>query len=545
MRTRHPMKKTSSRRRLQGWLGALCLAGAILALGVAHAQRPMRGYWTVPSGDSAHNGWQKAETKITPETVAGQFKFLWKLKLGKETNKSQSFNEPLIFPFLITSRGFKDMALWGDSNTLYSVDYELGTLIWQKEFNLQSPRPKGVCGGSNIRIVMEPPPVIHFGAPPPPAPQHAPSALPPSPPPPPTPAPRRVGAVPAGGTFGLKGIYVLTGDGYLHEQILANGQDYAPAVKFLPAPGGNVSGLNIEGKSIYTETRPGCRNLANAAWSVDLSTPDYTVNSYKAQKLPSSGLEGPAIGADGTVYVETGAGTADPAAGFYPNSVVALTAKDLKVKDWYAPSDSGKDKLLGASPVVVPYKDKELIAGPGKDGSIVLLDSGSLGGPDHHTPLAETAGIAKEAKSGAWDSFASWQDKTGTVWVLASISGTVEPDVKFANTNGSATHGSIVAFKVEEKDGRPALTPVWISRDLMNPAPPAIANGVVFALAGGRGSTHATLYALDAATGKELYSSGDAIQTYTHVAGMSIGGGHVLFVTHDNTLYSFGIPMEH
>ena len=129
--------------------------------------------------------------------------------------------------------------------------------------------------------------------------------------------------------------------------------------------------------------------------------------------------------------------------------------------------------------------------------------------------------------------------------MFASISGPVEADVKFATTNGPAPHGSIVAFKVEEQDGHMQLTPVWISRDLMNPAPPVIANGVVFALDGGNTSTHATLYALDAATGKQLYSSGDAIQTYTHLAGMSVGDGHVFFTTHDNTLYSFGIPMEH
>ena len=123
--------------------------------------------------------------------------------------------------------------------------------------------------------------------------------------------------------------------------------------------------------------------------------------------------------------------------------------------------------------------------------------------------------------------------------------GAVAPDAKLVTTNGAAPHGSIVAFKVEEKDGHMALTPTWISRDLRNPAPPVIANGVVFALEGGDTSNHATLYALDAATGKELYSSGDAIETYTHLAGMSVGDGHVFFTTHDNTLYSFGIPLEH
>ena len=115
--------------------------------------------------------------------------------------------------------------------------------------------------------------------------------------------------------------------------------------------------------------------------------------------------------------------------------------------------------------------------------------------------------------------------------------------MQFANNNGPATHGSIVAFRVEEKDGHTMLTPGWISRDLINPAPPVIANGVVFALEGGKG--HATLYALDAATGKQLYTSGDAIQTYSHLAGISVGDGHVFFTTHDNTLYSFGIPLEH
>jgi outer membrane protein assembly factor BamB len=107
------------------------------------------------------------------------------------------------------------------------------------------------------------------------------------------------------------------------------------------------------------------------------------------------------------------------------------------------------------------------------------------------------------------------------------------------------THGGIVAFKVEEQDGHMRLTPAWVSRDLMNPAPPVVANGIVFTLEGGSSSTHATLYALDGATGKQLYSSGDAIQSYTHLAGLSVGDGHVFFVTHDNTLYSFGIPLEH
>jgi hypothetical protein len=29
------------------------------------------------------------------------------------------------------------------------------------------------------------------------------------------------------------------------------------------------------------------------------------------------------------------------------------------------------------------------------------------------------------------------------------------------------------------------------------------------------------------------------------MAGVAVGDGHAFFVTHDNTLYSFGIGMEH
>jgi outer membrane protein assembly factor BamB len=511
---------------------ALCLAGAFIMSGVARAQGPPRGFWPIADQGSAHDNWQKAEADISTDTVAKDFKFLWKLKLGKESGKSSSFSEPLLFPGLITGRGFKDLALLADASTLYAVDSELGELVWKKTFATPT-----TCG--NIQVVTEPPQVIHFGA----RPAAKPGAPAPPPRPPDEPLPRdqrRVGAAAGGGYFGLRGVYAVTSDGYIHEQIMATGLDYAPPVKFLGAQSGSSFALNMNDKVVYTATGQGCRNVPNAVWSIDLNTPDYPVNSYKTQKISLAGLSGPAIGRDGTAYVVTGSGPAAPPV--YANSVVALTAKELKVKDWYTPSSA---KGLSASPIAFVDKEKELIAAPGADGGLVLLDSASLGGADHHTPLAQTSRLSKGAKRGAWEGLATWQDKSGAYWVLASIDGPVEPGTKFANNNGPSTHGSIVAFHVEEKDGHTTLTPSWISRDLINPAPPVIANGVVFALEGGNASGHATLYALDAATGKQLYTSGDAIQTYSRLAGVSVGDGHVFFTTHDNTLYSFGIPLEH
>jgi outer membrane protein assembly factor BamB len=481
-------------------------AAAFLMAAAANGQGTPRGFWTVPSATPAHDSWQRAETDLSPDTVATNFKLLWKLKLG--TQPTKSFQEPLLYPGMITGRGFKDFVFSTDATTLYAVDSELGQLVWKKEFT----SGQAACGGANIQAVIEAPRQIRFGAP------RTASGHPPAPPPseePMAPSQRRVGVSAGGGYFGLKGIYVLTSDGYLHEQIMATGLDYAPPVKFMATPGGLGFGLNLSDKVIYAAAGAKCKPVADALWTIDLNNTDYKVDSYKPEKLSLAGMAGPAIGADGTAYVATGSG-----ADTYANSIVALSPDGLKVKDWYSSGGKG----LNASPVVLSYKNKEYVVAPGKDDTLVLLDSTSLGGADHRTPLAESEKLGKAAD---WDGLAAWQDKSGAAWVYAS------------------SEGKVTAFKIDENGGKMMLTAGWTSPKLKSPAPPVVANGVVFVLDGGSSSSHAVLYALDAATGKQLFSSGDAIQSYTHLAGMSVGDGHVFFSTHDNTLYSFGIPLEH
>jgi outer membrane protein assembly factor BamB len=51
------------------------------------------------------------------------------------------------------------------------------------------------------------------------------------------------------------------------------------------------------------------------------------------------------------------------------------------------------------------------------------------------------------------------------------------------------------------------------------------------------------LYALDAATGKQLWTSGRAI-TSTIRGGLSAGGGTVFVPGSDSTLYAFGFEIE-
>jgi outer membrane protein assembly factor BamB len=92
--------------------------------------------------------------------------------------------------------------------------------------------------------------------------------------------------------------------------------------------------------------------------------------------------------------------------------------------------------------------------------------------------------------------------------------------------------------------------------------PPVIANGVVFALSAGeitrrisengknvderpKGSTHATLYALDAQTGMELYSSRNLVSVPAALTGLTVANGRVYFGGIDGTLYAFGMFVEH
>ena len=126
---------------------------------------------------------------------------------------------------------------------------------------------------------------------------------------------------------------------------------------------------------------------------------------------------------------------------------------------------------------------------------------------------------------------------------------------------GEVKNGAIVAFKVEEKGGNWQLTPAWISRDMNRAEPPVIANGIVFAYGNGENtdqaapdvglanstdhripaSTRAVLYALDAQTGKELWSSKDEITSWNHWSGLSIANGRVYIATFDGALYCYGI----
>ena len=366
----------------------------------------------------------------------------------------------------------------------------------------------------------------------------------------------------------VRRLYVLASDGYLHIMDLSTGNESDSAIQVLPLPYGKPYGLNLVNHVIYTATGQGCGGVPNALYAVNLDNKKLIVSTPPQGGL--WGTAGAAVGSDGTIYFGSGDGPYDASTGQLSTSVQAFTFSNdqLTLKDYYTPSNrvwlTRRDLDMDVTPVVFPYKGRDLVVASGKEGRYFVLDSKSIGGADHRSPLFRSELISNKNANfqteGTWGSLASWEGKNGTRWVLGPYGG-AQTAVKFPKSYGPTPNGGIVAFKLQEKNGKTQLKPAWSSRDMITAEPPVIANGVVFVLAAGeftgqandavgglftpaeriQRSVPAKLYALNAMTGKELYSSGELVTSFLHQAGLSFADDRVMFGTFDGTIYCFGL----
>src|ERR1700736_1550226 len=509
-------------------LGALGIASPLLV--AAHAQAPE---WSTASFNPQRDAWQRDETKLGPQT-AGKLQLLWKVKGPIKTMGMQAFREPLIVAGAKTASGTANVALVvGASNEVFGLDADSGAVVWQKKLPWASAKPEepGEGRGFICTNAQSATPVVS----------------------------------PAGA--GVRVLYVLSSDGYLHSMSVADGTETGAPIQVLSAPYGKPYGLNLVNNVVYTITGQGCGGNPNALYAVNLANKKVTVSNPPQAGL--WGVAGPAVGNDGTIYFASGDGPYDAKAGLLSTSFEAFTFSNdtLILKDYFSPSNhiwlTQRDLDMNATPVVFPYQGRDSLVGSGKEGRFFLLDSKSLGGPEHETPVFRSPLYSNTnvnfQTEGTWGRHAAWKGSDGTQWLLAPTGS--QAAVKFPITNGLTPNGGIIAMKVDDKDGKPKLAPVWTSRDMITAEPPVIANGVVIALAGGeftgqaddvdgglfsseqriKRSVPAKLFVLDATNGKELYSSGDQVASFLHQAGPSVAGGRVIFGTFDGTIYCFGI----
>ncbi|HEV8146533.1 MAG TPA: PQQ-binding-like beta-propeller repeat protein [Bryobacteraceae bacterium] len=492
--------------------------------------------WLTDGGDPQRTAWQRGE-KIFSTANAKDIKLLWKIKLDNEPRQMHNLFPPLIVERVNTSRGPRQMVIEaGVSDNLYAIDAETGELIWRKKFQSSFTPPAGGRGGGIL-------------------------------------CPGGLTATPVIGPTSTPGkytIYAASWDGMLHQLNVADGEDIAPPAKFMP-PNGKPYALNLVNNVIYTHTAQGCGGNPNIAYAYDLAT--NRVGTWGPAGGGMWGRTGGAISANGTMYTGTGDGRWSPENGIFGNGIIGVKqnpeTKALDLVDYYGPSNAEwlwkRDLDMQVTPVIFNYKGKELMVDAGKECRLYLMDTESIGGDDHRTPLHRTPLICNEdvnfASAGIWGSLASWEDSKGTRWVLTPIWGPKHSAFRAPIEYGTVKDGAVVAFKVEERNGKAQLVPAWISRDMNRAEPPVIANGVIFAYGNGEGthqateekgltntleervpaSTHAVLYALDAQTGKELWSSGKQITSWNHWSGLSVANGRVYIATFDGVLYCFGI----
>jgi outer membrane protein assembly factor BamB len=615
----------------------------VLAGGVMWGQGRNIGLeWPATQGDAQRTAWLRSDPNISVANLNRPgFELLWQEKLDNQPRHVYSLSQGVTMNGLL---GFSPASfVTGVSNNLFALDNDTGFPLWHRRFDSPLPSaataacPGGLTGAAGRVVTAEllpiPAPAAGGrggrggyrgtvgqpgeGIPPeftsraggaaPAArggqasagPGPATPAAPGQPAPPAQPAgPGRAGApAAAGGARGAPGapgapaagrggggvaagryagpVYAVSTDGMLHSLGQISGLDVQGAVPFIPA-NARYSDLVAVGEVLYTMTSQGCGNAPNAVWAITLDAENKTVSSWRTNG--GNPVGNIAFLPDGTLIVAIGAGQV--AGDGRANAIVALDPKTLQPRDWF--TDPSAD--FTTTPMVFRHDDRTLVAAATRDGRILLLDSASLGGPNHSTPLYASNSLGG---SFAPDALATWQEMTpgpaaaaapaapgaaapgagaapapaaqtmmpGQRWLLVSVTGRLPAGV--TATNGAVTNGAVVAFKVTSQGGRPSLQPGWTSRDLALPTAPIVANNVVFAASSGRPQagpnasasdlarrgTPGVLYAFDGMTGRELWNSA-ALKSWVPANSIWASNSQVHVGAYDGTVTAFGFALE-
>ena len=542
------------------------LAGmlALLAPAAVIAQDAPRD-WTTWGYDQQRTGWNRGERTLTKKNVSG-LKLLWGSQLSTPTDKYvlSTVTAPVVVEGADTPQGKKNlMFILGADDTLFALDADDGKILWQKRY----PNP------------LKPQKTVDWLC------------------------PNTANDTPV--IDKAKGIvFFIPSDGKRRGISVADGADRPTPIEMV-APFARAWSLNLIDDVVYTTSGRACGEVQDvrspmgaAANSVprgrtpvltdasgvtavdvrDLSHPIVT-RFYTSGARPAGpwGRGGLALGPKGTLILETSNGLYDPAAGDFSESILKLSPQAARLVDSFTPENwrynLSKDLSGSATPVVFPFGGKTLVAMAQKESILRLLDADKLGGADHKTPLYQSPRLGNDAaagtdpSSGIWGSITTYETPDGKRYLYFPMWGPPSAEApKFPSTNGAIPNGSVMAFQVLNDGGKISAIPAWTSVDMIMPDPPVAANGVIYALStGGQrmqnmhqpGQTRMSypdsavlrstqvdnlkLYALDAETGKTLWSSKNIIKDWVHFSQPVVALGKVYVVTHDAHVYAFGL----
>jgi outer membrane protein assembly factor BamB len=539
--------------------------------------------WLTWGYDQERTGWNKGESTLTTTNVSN-LKLLWSAQLSTPPTDIvlSTLTAALVAEGVKTARGVRNLLyILGADNTLFAIDADSGKVFWQKTFkNPLSPQRAAtwLCANSaqatpvidklrGIIYVLTSDGKLRGVSLSDGAERMAPTVL--------------VSPFARAWSLNLIDNVIYTTNARGCGQIFDPRSDHAAAASPLPpgaitaAAGGDATSANLTGPFDPA-----------AISAVDVSNPAHpqTTHFFTSGSRPAGSWgHGGVARAPKGIVTQTADGLYDPAAGSYGQSVLQLAPKATRLMDSFTPANwrflNSRDLDLGsASPLVFRFQNRTLIASAGKEGVVYLLDSDDVGGgpPAHSTPLYRSpqlgndAGQSVEPGQGVWGAMTTYETADGRRFLYVPMWGPPSKNAPaFKHGDGDIPHGSILALQVSTNGDGVSLEPQWSSPDLVVPGPPVVANGVLYAIETGEQTLQSrprspdepvvrpslaeaakfratpvgnlTLYAFDAETGQQLYSSQKIIANWTHFSEPVVALGKVFVVTHDAHVYAFGL----
>ena len=533
--------------------------------------------WTTWGYDASRTGWNQGETTLNKDNVSG-LKLEWSTQLNTPPRDVvlSTLTAPLVVAGVDTPQGQKNLLFTiGSNDTIYAIDADTGKILWQKTFpnNLTPPRfATWLCSNSQnaTPVIDKQKSIIYLNT---------------------TDGKLRALSLSNGEermtptdfvtpfarnwSLNLIDDMIISPSGRgcggenAHDMTMANisAMDVSdpahPMLSRFYLSGGRAAGAwgragVVQGpKGIYMQTADGLADPASGSWG-------QTVIAMTPKPLR---------------VVDS----------FTPSNWRYLNAKDFDLGD--------------ASPVIFPFQKRTLLASAAKQGVVYLLDADALGGHygDHSKPLYQSQPLGNDelllGGRGVWGAMATYLDPQGNRFLYIPMWGPPSKNAPhFPYSYDDAPHGSVMAFRVVADGDNVSIAPAWISRDMQVPDPPVVANGVVYAIQTGeqtiqnptrpggdstesrpaappnpaaqaamiaamqgRGGPEAVkraeesakfratpvsnlvLYAFDAETGKQLYSSEKTIPSWVHFSEPVVALGKVFLVSWDAHVYAFGL----
>ena len=340
-------------RRLQRFgvgTGALLLA----ASGLIHAQGRGGGAWTTTGGDAQRTGWVRTDPRISKEAIGQGSSSAVVEASAREAAGQRSVSQPVLLPNIISYKGFKALAFLGGANTVYSLDYDLNRMFWQRSL--------GPAAGAGAECAAGPV-AVSRSTPVAPA------------------APAGRGGGFGGGRGAGNNVYAVSSTGMVHALNPQTGEDVNPPAKFTGGAA-RIAGAVFIDNVVYAAVVETCGSVAQR----------------RLRGRPDRQQEhGDELGREGRAHrrrrsVRPSRPTAPsmwrpasrPATRPSRNAIVALDPRTLNAKDWFTATTP-----FTSSPIVFTQGGQTLVAASNADGSVYVLDAASLGGSEHKTPLGQ------------------------------------------------------------------------------------------------------------------------------------------------------------